>query len=99
MNPGPNEPGIPAGYDSAAFNMELMDEADGTRGKAHDENLIIKAEPKAALSLAHGLRAVAEDAERRSRLESERAEARRQPSATSGPSCSYPTTGSRVPRL
>ena len=42
---------------------------------AHDENWIIKAELKAALSLAHELRGVAEDAERRSRLASERAEA------------------------
>jgi len=55
--------------------MEIMDEADGARQRVHDENLIIKAELKAALSLAQELRAVAEDAERRSRLASERAEA------------------------
>ena len=58
-----------------ATHMEIMDEADGARQKVHDENLIIRAELKAALSLAHELRAVAEDAERRSRLASERAEA------------------------
>lgn len=58
-----------------ATHMELMEDADGARREVHDENLIIKAELKAALGLAQELRAVAEDAERRSRLASERAEA------------------------
>ena len=58
-----------------ATHMELMDEADSARQRVHDENLIIRAELKAALSLAQELRAVDENAERRSRLASERAEA------------------------